>query len=91
MDKTELNRKLDKMFYPASVAVCRGLRGAGEVGQSHHDPRYWDGNTRGKSFPVNPKMDKVLGLKSYPSLTAIPEDVDCAGPWSYRRSISLRP
>ena len=29
-------------------------------------------------YPVNPKHDEVLGLKSYPSLSAIPGDVDLA-------------
>ncbi len=30
----------------------------------------------GKLFPVNPKYEEVRGLKCYPSLLAIPEDVD---------------
>ncbi len=32
----------------------------------------------GNLYPVNPKHDEVLGLKSYPSLSAIPGDVDLA-------------
>ena len=77
MDRTDLNRKLDKMFYPSSVAVV----GASEV------PAKW-GNLiltsilgwefKGKVFPVNPKQDLILGLKSYHSLPEIPEEVDCA-------------
>lgn len=77
MDRTELNKKLTKMFYPSSVAVV----GASEV------PVKW-GNLiltsilgweyKGKVFPVNPKKDQILGIKSYPSLTAIPESVDLA-------------
>jgi acetyltransferase len=30
----------------------------------------------GKLFPVNPKRDTIMGLKAYPNVTAIPEDVD---------------
>jgi acyl-CoA synthetase (NDP forming) len=77
MDRDDLNSKLDKMFYPSSVAVV----GASEV------PIKW-GNLiltsilgwefKGKVFPVNPKKDQILGIKSYPSLTAIPESVDLA-------------
>jgi acetyltransferase len=77
MDRTELNKKLTKMFYPSSVAVV----GASEV------PVKW-GNLiltsilgweyKGKVFPVNPKKDQILGIKCYPSLTAIPESVDLA-------------
>ena len=29
-----------------------------------------------KVIPVNPREDEVLGLKSYPNLTAVPEPVD---------------
>ncbi len=77
MDRIELNNKLDKMFYPSSVAVV----GASEV------PVKW-GNLivtsilgwdyKGKVFPVNPKKDKILGITCYPNLTAIPEPVDLA-------------
>lgn len=77
MDRTELNSRLDRMFYPSSVAVV----GATDV------PVKW-GNLiltsilgweyRGKVFPVNPKRDRLLGLPCYPSITAIPEQVDLA-------------
>jgi len=73
----DLKRKLDKMFYPSSVAVV----GASEV------PGKW-GNLiftsilgwefKGKVFPVNPRKDMILGIKSYPTLAAIPGEVDCA-------------
>jgi predicted CoA-binding protein len=29
-----------------------------------------------KVIPVNPKSDTIIGLKSYPSLSAVPEEVD---------------
>ncbi|HNQ86105.1 MAG TPA: CoA-binding protein [Deltaproteobacteria bacterium] len=77
MDRKELDSRLDKMFYPASVAVV----GASDV------PVKW-GNLiltsilgwefKGKVFPVNPKKDKLLGLPCYPSITAIPDPVDLA-------------
>ena len=77
MDRKDLSNKLDKMFYPSSVAVV----GASEV------PVKW-GNLiltsilgweyKGKVFPVNPKKEQILGIKCYPSLTAIPENVDLA-------------
>lgn len=77
MEKKELKAKLDKMFFPQSVAVV----GASDV------PAKW-GNLiltsilgwgfKGSVFPVNPKKESILGLKSYPSLTAIPDPVDLA-------------
>ena len=77
MDRNELNGKLEKMFYPSSVAVV----GATDV------PVKW-GNLiltsilgwgyKGRVFPVNPKKERLLGLPSYPSITTIPEPVDLA-------------
>ena len=77
MNRTDLNDKLQKMFHPSSVAIV----GASEV------PVKW-GNLiltsilgweyKGKVFPVNPKKDQILGIKCYPSITAIPDEVDLA-------------
>lgn len=77
MDRNEMNSKLEKMFYPSSVAVV----GASDV------PVKW-GNLiltsilgweyRGRVYPVNPKKDTLLGLPCYPSITAIPGPVDLA-------------
>ena len=36
------------------------------------------GRFPGKIFPVNPKRDTVLGIKAYPSITAVPEKPDLA-------------
>ncbi len=33
-------------------------------------------NYKGKIFPVNPKYEEIKGLKCYPSLSAIPEEID---------------
>jgi len=77
MEKKELKARLDKMFFPQSVAVV----GASDV------PSKW-GNLiltsilgwgfRGSVYPVNPKKGTIFGLKSYPSVTAIPDPVDLA-------------
>jgi len=67
---------LDSLFHPRSIAVV----GASDA--------YFNGVTRlflhtllqfkyeGKVYPVNPKFEKVAGLKCYPSLKDIPGDVD---------------
>ena len=34
---------------------------------------------KGKVFPVNPTRGELLGLKAYPTLSAIPEPVDLVG------------
>ncbi|MBN2299033.1 MAG: CoA-binding protein [Deltaproteobacteria bacterium] len=73
----DLHKKLDRMFFPKSVAVV----GASDL------PGKW-GNLilisilgwkfTGKVFPVNPNKETVFDLKSYPSLLDIPEEVDLA-------------
>ena len=40
-------------------------------------------------IPVNPQVDEVLGLKSYPDLTSIPRRVDLVD--IFRRSIQVPP
>lgn len=73
----QYDSRLDKMFFPESVAVV----GASDV------PAKWGNliltsilgwNFPGKVYPVNPKKDTILGHKAYPSLTAIPGEVDLA-------------
>ncbi len=68
---------LDYLFYPRSVAVV-GVSGK---------PRDWGGGNMflkglqtfgfpGPLYPVHPTLDEVLGLRCYPSLSAIPGPVD---------------
>jgi acyl-CoA synthetase (NDP forming) len=68
---------LDYLFYPRSVAVV-GVSGK---------PRDWGGGNMflkglqtfgfpGPLYPVHPTLDEALGLRCYPSLSAIPGPVD---------------
>jgi acyl-CoA synthetase (NDP forming) len=75
MDTNE--KILDSFFYPRNVAI---------VGASS-DPRksgyalvknFIDYGFSGKIFPINPKATEILGLKVYPSLEEVPEDIDLA-------------
>jgi len=71
------NSNLDRLFNPKSIAM---------VGASA-TPFKWGsiiplnilkGNYRGKFFPVNPGIDRVLGHGCYPTVMDIPETVDVA-------------
>lgn len=42
-----------------------------------------------KVIPVNPAIDEVLGLKSYPDVASIPEDIDMVD--IFRRSSQVPP
>ncbi len=68
---------VDKFFNPKSVAVIGAAREAGKVG---HDvvKNLLDFRFPGRIFPVNPKAVEILGLRAYPSVLEIPEEVDLA-------------
>ncbi len=68
---------LSKLLRPQSVAVVGASDDAGKHGHRLLK-NLINGGYTGRIYPVNPNADTVLGLKSYPSLGAIPERVDLA-------------
>ncbi len=68
---------LEKFFRPRSVAVVGASRKPGKVG---HDvvENLLDFGFKGQIFPINPKAEEILGLKCYPRLTEVPEEIDLA-------------
>jgi acetyltransferase len=73
----ERTQPLDVFFAPKTVAVVGATENPGSVGRTI----LWNlvaSPFGGTVFPVNPKRANVLGIKAYPSITAIPEDVDLA-------------
>jgi acyl-CoA synthetase (NDP forming) len=71
----DLITQIDAIFNPKSIAV---------TGASDKRPRlgnmllynFIDIGFQGKLYPINPDEEKVMGLKSYPSLKAIEDPVD---------------
>ena len=59
-------------FNPKSVAVIGASNTPGKIGFTILDSLI-NLNFKGSVYPVNPKADEVLGLKAYPSLSALPE------------------
>jgi len=68
---------LDSLFYPKSIAVIGASRQPGSVGHSLLAnllmSRY-----QGVIFPVNPEATSVLGIKCYPRVLEISDDIDLA-------------
>ncbi|MBW2079082.1 MAG: CoA-binding protein, partial [Deltaproteobacteria bacterium] len=68
---------LEPLFRPKSIAIIGAsddvMKVAGLPVKFALDHKY-----KGKLFPVNPKRETVQGLKAYPSVKDIPEDVDAA-------------
>jgi acetyltransferase len=66
---------LDAIFAPKSVAVIGATETQGSVGRTI----VWNlisSTFGGTIYPVNPKRSSILGIKAYPSLSAVPELVD---------------
>ncbi|MCB9419831.1 MAG: bifunctional acetate--CoA ligase family protein/GNAT family N-acetyltransferase [Ardenticatenaceae bacterium] len=68
---------LDVIFAPKSVAVIGATEREGSVGRTI----IWNlmsNSFGGTIFPVNPKRPNILGIKAYPSVSDIPDQVDLA-------------
>src|SRR5262249_30866591 len=75
--RTEPRGPLEAIFAPRAVAVIGASEKAGGVGRSI----LWNlirSPFGGTVYPVNPKRPNVLGIRSYPGIAAVPEQVDLA-------------
>jgi acetyltransferase len=70
-------RHLDAFFKPRSVAMIGASSAPGKIG---YDVIYnlVHAGFQGVIYPVNPKADQILGLKSYGDVASIPEPPDLA-------------
>ena len=68
---------LEEFFKPSSIAVIGASRNPTKVG--HQILRNLvECSFPGELYPVNPKAEKILGLKCYPQVSEIPGDIDLA-------------
>ncbi len=66
---------LDAIFKPKNVALIGATDRIGSVGRTILS-NLIASPFGGAVFPVNPKRDNVLGIKAYPSISAVPDPVD---------------
>ena len=70
-------RGLDAIISPKSVAIIGATEKAGSVGRTI----VWNllsSPFGGTVFPVNPKRANILGIKAYPTIGEVPDQVDLA-------------
>jgi acyl-CoA synthetase (NDP forming) len=75
----EAAKKLDVFFNPQSIAVIGATKKVGKAGYvifRNFATNKSRGIFEGELYPVNPNEDSILDLKCYPSITAIPGNVD---------------
>jgi acetate---CoA ligase (ADP-forming) subunit alpha len=71
-----ISEQIESLFHPRSVAIVglpRGLK-TGKLFLLALQDQHFSGDI----YPVNPKVDEIDGLKTYPSVSAIPGPVDLA-------------
>ena len=70
-------QSLDAIFQPSTVAVIGASEQAGSVGRT----LLWNLISNpfgGTVYPINPNRSSALGIRTYPSIEAVPEPVDLA-------------
>ncbi|MEM3823906.1 MAG: CoA-binding protein [Candidatus Bathyarchaeia archaeon] len=77
MGNTNSTDSLKCFFEPQSVAVVGASRNPLKYGYSLLK-NLLDLEFRGNIYPVNPNAEEILGLKAYPQVNAIKEDLDLA-------------
>jgi acetyltransferase len=72
-----MSENLDAIFKPRSIAVVGTSRREGTIGRQilHNLVAY---GFNGPVYPVNPNAEYVNSIKCYPSVSAIPDEVDLA-------------
>ena len=73
----DLVKQLDHIFFPRSVAVIGASANPEKVGFMCVD-NLLEAGFGGRVYPVNPGLAQLFGLRAYPSVTAIPGEVDLA-------------
>ena len=73
----EIALKITKMLDPKSIAVIGASRNPEKIGYQVVK-NLLNAGYEGKIYPVNPNADEILGLKAYPSVLDIPDDIDLA-------------
>lgn len=73
----DLVEQLNHIFYPRAVVVVGASANPDKVGFICV-ASLLEAGFRGRIYPVNPGLPELFGLRAYPSVTAIPGEVDLA-------------
>jgi len=73
----DLVEQLNHIFYPEAVAVVGASNNPEKLG-SRCVANLLEAGFGGRIYPINPHLPEILGLKTYPSVGAIPGEVDLA-------------
>jgi len=71
-----LNNHIFRLLRPNTIAVIGAAREPTKIGHQVLRNILEAGFPRDKVFPVNPKAQEILGLRCYPSVKDVPEEID---------------
>ena len=69
-------KNLGPFFNPNSVAIIGASRNPQKIG--HIVLKNFVDGFAGNIYPINPEADQILNIKAYPSVKAVPEELDLA-------------
>ncbi|MGO9018565.1 MAG: GNAT family N-acetyltransferase [Syntrophobacteraceae bacterium] len=69
---------LDYLFKPGAIALIGASPREGSIGRAMLTNLKEGRHFSGPIYPINPKYDEILGLKTYPSITAVGAPIDLA-------------
>lgn len=76
-ERLAVSRSVARILAPRSVAVVGASRVLGSVGNLIFR-NILDSNFQGTVYPVNPNAEAVGGVKAYPDIRSLPENIDLA-------------
>jgi len=72
---SKVDHFLERFFYPSSVAIVGATNNPFKM-NFRLNQNLVDLNFQGKIYPVNPREEKISGIKAYATLQDIPEGID---------------
>jgi acyl-CoA synthetase (NDP forming) len=72
------NSDLEGFFNPRSIAILGVSRAAVHFGGTSFLQHFLEAGYSGAIYPINPKAGEVMGIKAYPSLSALPQTPELA-------------
>lgn len=70
-------KNLDPILSPLSIAVVGATNRPNSIGLAVFNNLLW-GGYQGVLYPIHPKVRSVAGVRAYPTLAAVPDDIDMA-------------
>ncbi|MFX1417833.1 MAG: CoA-binding protein [Promethearchaeota archaeon] len=76
-DQKDIEEEFDSLFYPKHIAFI-GASESSRLGSMMYLPAFKDSIWANTFYPINPKHDRILDWKCYPTVLDVPHPIDTA-------------